>query len=82
MIHPSLQYREMELLRQKAEDEKRSLTSKLQQLSIKVEKYYGSLAGMGHTQDTMKRHAEALEEALADRESAFAQLSQILVYHQ
>ena len=76
MIHPSLQYREMELLRQNTEDEKRSLTSKVQQLSIEVERYRGRLAGMGHTQDTMKRHAEALEEALADRESAFAKLSQ------
>lgn len=68
--------REMELYRQKAEDEKRSLTSKVQQLSIELERYRGRLAGMGHTQVTMKRHAEALEEALADRESAFAKLSQ------
>lgn len=66
----------MELYRQKAEDEKRSLTSKVQQLSIELERYRGRLAGMGHTQVTMKRHAEALEEALADREAAFAKLSQ------
>ena len=71
--------REMELLRQKAEDEKRSLISKVQQLSIEVERYRGRLAGMGHSQVTMKRHAEALEEALADRESAFAKLSQRVI---
>ena len=64
------------MYRQKAEDEKRSLTSKVQQLSIELERYRGRLAGMGHTQVTMKRHAEALEEALADREAAFAKLSQ------
>lgn len=79
MMLPSLQCREMELLRQKAEDEKRSLTSKVQQLTIEIERHRGRLAGMGHTQVTMKRHAEALEEALADRESAFTKLSQRVI---
>ena len=54
MVHPSLESREMELLRQKAEDEKRSVTCKVQQFSFEMVRYHGRLAGMDHTQDTMK----------------------------
>ena len=54
MVHPSLESREMELLRQKAEDEKRSVTCKLQQFSFEMERYHSRLAGMDHTKDAMK----------------------------
>ena len=60
---------------QLTEKERENLTASVRQLSLELERYRGRLAGISRAQVAMKKHTEALETALADRESSLVKLS-------
>ena len=83
LVHESVQKGEVERasgmvalkLKQNAEERERELRDQNQSLSLELERLKGRLAGISTTQQATRIHTGELESALAQRESALAQVS-------